>query len=284
MNGIIIVDKPKTWTSHDVINKIKRLLKTKKIGHAGTLDPDATGVLVVLLNGATKLSDYLIADDKEYIFEVIIGSSTNTEDESGEVVAEKTVDEILNLDGVLKDLIGPLKQVPPMYSSVHYQGRKLYEYARKGQIIKREAREVEIFDLKRISEIIYENGKAKFSAMARVSKGTYIRTLAVEIGDRLHFPAHMGDLQRTVSGNFNINDAVTINDIEKGNFKIIPMIEAIPQYRNINISKNEYDKVMNGKTLLLDCKDDLVVISYDNELVAIYERDGFGYKAKRVWK
>lgn len=284
MNGIIIVDKPKTWTSHDVINKIKRLLKTKKIGHAGTLDPDATGVLVVLLNGATKLSDYLMADNKEYIFEVIIGSSTDTEDASGVVVEEKSVSEFGNVDEILKNLIGPLKQVPPMYSSVHHQGRKLYEYAREGQIIKRDAREVEIFDLKRISEINYENDKAKFSAIARVSKGTYIRTLAVEIGNRLNFPAHMGELQRTVSGNFNIKNAVTINDIELGNFKIIPMIEALSQYKNINVSKNDYDKVMNGKTLLLDCKDDLVVISHNNEMIAIYERDGFGYKAKRVWK
>ena len=141
MNGIIIVDKPKTWTSHDVINKIKRILKAKKIGHAGTLDPDATGVLVVLLNEATKLSDYLIADEKEYEFEIVIGESTETEDASGNIIDEKKVDQLENVDEVLNSLIGQLEQVPPMYSSVHVEGRKLYEYAREGLTIERKARE-----------------------------------------------------------------------------------------------------------------------------------------------
>lgn len=284
MNGVIIVNKPKTWTSHDVINKIKRLLKAKKIGHAGTLDPDATGVLVVLLNGATKLSDYLIADEKEYIFDVVIGAATDTEDASGVVLSEKNVDELGDVDQVLAGLVGKMKQVPPMYSSVHHQGRKLYEYAREGQVVEREARAVEVYAIERISEIIYENGRAKFSAKARVSKGTYIRTLAVEIGNRLNFPAHMGDLCRIASGIFKIDAAVTINDIEAGDFKIIPMVDALPQYKHINLNKTQFDRVMLGKTLLLDCRDQLVVLSYNNEMVAIYERDGFEYRAKRVWK
>ena len=237
MNGIVIVDKPSNWTSHDVINKIKKILKIKKIGHAGTLDPLATGVLVVLLNGATKLSDYLLADEKEYVFEVVVGVATDTEDASGNVTDVKAVNELGNVDEVLAGLVGPLKQKPPMYSSVHYQGRKLYEYAREGQTLDRIARDVHIYEMKRISEIIYKENKAVFSASARVSKGTYIRSLAVEIGNRLNFPAYLGSLRRIASGNFKIEDAVTIDEIEKDNFKIITMLDAMKNYKSVEVSK-----------------------------------------------
>ena len=284
MNGIVIVDKPSNWTSHDVINKIKKILKIKKIGHAGTLDPLATGVLVVLLNGATKLSDYLLADEKEYVFEVVVGVATDTEDASGNVTDVKAVNELGNVDEVLAGLVGPLKQKPPMYSSVHYQGRKLYEYAREGQTLDRIARDVHIYEMKRISEIIYKENKAVFSASARVSKGTYIRSLAVEIGNRLNFPAYLGSLRRIASGNFKIEDAVTIDEIEKDNFKIITMLDAMKNYKSIEVSKSNYENIMNGIPILLDCHDDEVVLSFNNEMIAIYERDGLQYKAKRVWK
>lgn len=283
MNGIIIVDKPKTWTSHDVVNKIKRLLKVKKIGHAGTLDPDATGVLVVLLNGATKLSDYLMTNEKVYDFVIKIGEATDTEDASGNVLDSKIVDTLENVDEVLENLVGSLSQVPPMYSSVHVQGRKLYEYAREGQVIERKAREINIHSIKRISEIKYENGKAEFRVLTRVSKGTYIRTLCVEIGNRLNFPAHMGDLRRISSGALTIEDSTTIEEIEQGNYRVIPMLEAMKDYKIIEVDKNVFDKVMNGKKLLLESQEDAVILSYQKELIAIYERDGFEYKAKRVW-
>ena len=284
MNGIIIVDKPKTWTSHDVINKIKRILKAKKIGHAGTLDPDATGVLVVLLNEATKLSDYLIADEKEYEFEIVIGESTETEDASGNIIDEKKVDQLENVDEVLNSLIGQLEQVPPMYSSVHVEGRKLYEYAREGLTIERKAREVNIYEIKRTSEIEYKNDKAYFSVLTRVSKGTYIRTLAVEIGNRLNFPAHLGNLRRISSGKLKIDKACTIADIEAGNFKLISMLEAMSGRIIIEVSENEYKQVMNGKPLLLSSQADEVVLSFNEQMIAIYERDGLIFRAKRVWK
>lgn len=204
MNGIIIVDKPRDWTSQDVITKIKHLLRVKKVGHAGTLDPLATGVLVVLVNDATKLSDYLMAERKEYMCEVVLGQATDTEDVMGKVVEAKKVSKLNQVDEVLASLKGVITQVPPMYSSIHHEGRKLYELARQGITVERKPREIEVYDIYRTTDIVYENDIAKFSFIANVSKGTYVRTLCVEIGKRLGYPAYMNALRRTKAGEFTV--------------------------------------------------------------------------------
>lgn len=284
MNGIIIVDKPKDWTSQDVVTKIKRVLKTKKVGHAGTLDPLATGVLVVLVNGATKLSDYLMADNKEYDCNIVIGKATTTEDVMGEVVSSKSVTEdLINVDEVLTSLKGKLSQVPPMYSSLHHNGAKLYELARMGITVERDAREIEIFDIKRTSEVIYFDGLASFDFRAKVSKGTYIRTLCCEIGARLNYPAYMNELRRISSGNLHINDACTIDDIINDNYKLISMLDALENINKIEVDEDLFKKINNGMKVKLDCSDEEVLLTKNNELIAIYEKEDQVYRAKRVW-
>ncbi|HEY8395643.1 MAG TPA: tRNA pseudouridine(55) synthase TruB, partial [Bacilli bacterium] len=176
MNGILLVYKEKGMTSNAVIQKIKKILQVKKIGHAGTLDPLATGLLVVLINGATKLSNYLLNQEKEYLAEITIGIATSTEDAEGEIIACKEVSESLDPDPILRSLIGKRLQVPPLYSALKKDGKKLYEYAREGVEVERKAREIEIYALERRSPVRYENGTAKFSFYCKVSKGTYIRT------------------------------------------------------------------------------------------------------------
>lgn len=283
MNGIIIVDKKKGWTSQDILTKIKKTLKLKKIGHAGTLDPLATGVMVVMLNDATKLSDYLMNDEKEYLCEIVIGKATDTEDCQGKIIDEKEVNELNNVDDVLNSLIGKLEQIPPMYSALHHNGVKLYELARAGIEVEREKRNVEVFSIKRTSDIVIENGEAKFSFITRVSKGTYIRTLCVEIGNRLGFPAYMNELRRLSSGVMRIEDASTLEDVLQGNFKLINMLEVFKDYTIIEVNEYLDSKIKNGMKVKINCQDDLVVFSKNNELYAIYEKDNGFYKAKRVW-
>lgn len=289
MNGIIVVNKPVGLTSHQVINKIKRILKVKKIGHAGTLDPLASGVLIVLVNDATRLSDYLMADNKEYLATIAIGCSTTTEDCDGEVLEQvvvESLDEVL-VDDVLSSMIGQNIQTPPMFSAIKQDGKKLYELAREGKTVERKSRQVYLYDLKRTSDISFNNHHAYFTYQALVSKGTYIRTLCVDIGKKLGFPAHMKELVRTKSGIFSLDDSYTIKDIENGNFKIIPMIEAMKSYKQINIDSKMYFKVKNGQKLLkdeLNCNHDLVCLIYENNLMAIYRKQNNYYKAERVWK
>ncbi|HHU56579.1 MAG TPA: tRNA pseudouridine(55) synthase TruB [Acholeplasmataceae bacterium] len=284
MNGILVVDKSQGMTSHDVITKIKRKYKLDKIGHAGTLDPIATGVLVVLVNQATKLSNYILNDDKEYLCEITIGASTTTEDIEGEIISEKEVKKLNNVDEVLNSLLGTIEQIPPMYSAVRQHGLKLYQLAREGIEVKRKPREVIIYDIKRVSDIVYHDNKASFFFQASVSKGTYLRTLCVEIGNRLGYPAHMKSLRRLRSGDFTIENASTLPQILEGNFKLINMLEVFKDYEIIEVDKSMIDDIDNGKKLKLKCKNKTVVLSYQGDLKAIYERDKYLYRAKRVWK
>lgn len=283
MNGIIVVDKPKDWTSQDVLTKIKRILKLQKVGHVGTLDPLATGVLVVLVNEATKLSDYLMTDNKEYLSEIAIGQATDTEDVTGKITDTKKVGEILQVDEVLQSLKGVISQIPPMYSSIHHEGKKLYELARKGITIDRDPREIEIYDIKRTSDIIYENDMAKFSFLTSVSKGTYIRSLCVEIGNRLNYPAYMNELRRTKSGVFSLDQACSISDIENGNFQLLDMVTVFQGKTIIEVDGELEKKVKNGMKVLINAKDDLVIFTKNKQLLAIYEKDEKVYRAKRVW-
>ena len=283
MNGILVVDKEKDWTSQDALTKIKHLLKLKKVGHVGTLDPLATGVLVVLVNEATKLSDYLMSDNKEYLCEIVVGKATDTEDVTGEVIAEKKVEILANVDEVLQSLQGTISQVPPMYSSIHHEGKKLYELARQGITVNREARDIEIFSIKRTSEVTYQDGLAKFSFLAKVSKGTYIRTLCVEIGNRLNYPAHMNALRRTKSGFFNLDQAVTINDISNNNYSLLNMIEVFQDKKIIEVTDELEKRIKNGMKVLVDSNDEMVIFTKNHELLAIYEKEDKIYKAKRVW-
>lgn len=216
MNGILPLWKEKGMTSHDCVFKARKILRTKKVGHTGTLDPDVEGVLPLCIGHATRLAEYITDSGKTYVAEVTIGTSTETEDASGAVVDQKKVEKPFSetsLQDVLNSLIGDIEQTPPMYSAVKVNGRRLYEYARAGETVERPSRIVSIYQIEQISEMEYKNGEARFSIRVVCGKGTYIRTLAVMIGEKLGYPAHMSKLVRTESGGFTQKDCVTLGEM-----------------------------------------------------------------------
>lgn len=290
INGIILVNKPKGWTSQDVLSKLKRYFHVDKIGHAGTLDPLATGLLVVLLGASTKLSDYLLSDEKEYECEILIGKATDTEDITGEILEEKEVKKIENIDSILNNLIGTLEQEPPMYSSVRYNGRKLYEWARDGVIVERNKRIIEVRSINRISDLNYSNNECKFSFRTSVSKGTYIRTLCVEIGLRTGYPASMSELKRIKSGKFRLENSFELTEILDGKYEILSNYSAISDKDNIvEINEYIYNRVLHGMKIRVNSDYDYIYLIHKDELVGIYEKDpsyssnNKSYRAKRVW-
>lgn len=288
MNGILLVNKPSGITSFDCIRKIRKALNIKKIGHSGTLDPLATGVLVVLLEDATKLSEYMMSEVKSYEFEVIFGIMTDTEDVCGKVILEETTSDITNelIDGALKSLYGKIEQVPPMYSAIKVNGKKLYEYARSGDIIERKSREIEVFDLKRISDVEKYETYQKCRFIATVSKGTYIRSLATQIGEKLSKIATISKLHRTSSGNYTIDNCYSLEDIEKGNYQIINMVDATKKYKQIEVDDYLKNKVLHGMKISfkdLGCDDDEIFFICKDKLLGIYQRDSVCYRAYKVW-
>ena len=219
LNGILNVYKEAGWTSFDVVAKLRCILKTKKIGHGGTLDPSVTGVLPVAVGKSTRLLEYMEAAGKIYEGEVTIGFSTETEDADGEVVSKTPVERELTeseIDSVMKNFIGKIKQIPPMYSAVKINGKKLYEYARAGQTVDRPAREITIKSFVRTSPVMTDEaaGLVRFSFKVECSKGTYVRTLAVDLAKQLGYAGHMSKLQRTASNGLMIKDAVKLSEIE----------------------------------------------------------------------
>ena len=212
MNGTINVNKPVGFTSHDVVAKLRGILSTKRIGHTGTLDPDATGVLPICVGTATKAAEFLTAEQKEYVAEVTLGVETDTQDASGTVLrfaAVHVTEE--DVSAAVRQFVGEIAQTPPMYSAIKQDGKRLYELAREGKTVERKPRMVTI-DAIVIESFDLEN--KKFSMRVRCSKGTYIRTLCRDIGERLGCFAHMSALCRTQSGRFRIEDAYTLPEIE----------------------------------------------------------------------
>lgn len=251
MDGIIVVDKSKDFTSHDVVAKLRGILHQKKIGHTGTLDPDATGVLPILLGKATKLSDMLTADDKTYEATFVLGIKTDTQDVSGEIIEEKEItsseEEILS---VIKSFIGEIDQVPPMYSAIKVDGKKLYELAREGKEVERKSRRITIHNIDEI-----EINGAEVSITVYCSKGTYIRTLCHDIGEKLGCGAALKELRRTKSGNFEIEDAFTLDEIQKMadamemDDKVLPIEKALEDHPAFTVDAR-YDKALyNGNIL-----------------------------------
>ncbi len=214
MNRIIIINKPIGFTSQDVVSKTKKILNEKKAGHIGTLDPLAEGVLPVLLGDCTKLSKYLIEHDKTYIATVCLGKKTETGDSEGKVIEEKDVTKEYfneeNIKKVLNSFLGKQFQVPPMYSSIKVNGKKLYEYARKGEKVEVPEREIEIFDINLVC-INFEKNEITFEVSC--SKGTYIRVLCENIAERLNTVGYMTSLKRTLVSNFSLEDAVTFEEL-----------------------------------------------------------------------
>ncbi len=286
MNGIILVNKPKDYSSHDVVNVLRRLLKTKKIGHTGTLDPDATGLLVLGVNQGTKIIKYLNNDIKEYTAEICIGSSTETLDKTGEVLEEKSVETLENVDEIIQSFKGTYTQTPPMYSAIKYQGKRLYEYARKGITIDDiPSRDIEVFEISRISDIVYRDNKAYFLYKVLASKGLYVRTLSYDIGKKLGYPAHNYELHRTKAGNFSIENAYTLEEIEQGNYNLISLSDALQDLETLQIQDEFRHHIKNGMAISLRYfkKHTLTkIVDEENNLLAIYDKHPKEPKMKAI--
>ena len=247
MDGIIVINKEKGCTSHDIVYKIKKMFNTK-VGHTGTLDPNATGVLPILLGKGTKISKYLIEHDKEYEVVLQLGVKTTTADEEGEIIEEKEVLkeslEQLEIERILKSFIGKIKQMPPKYSAIKVNGKKLYEYARKGQEVEIKPREVEIYNIE-ITNIQKEKKQIEFKVSC--SKGTYIRTLCEDIAEKMRTVGYMKELKRTKVGNFNIEQAITLGQLqEKENIKIITIEEMFKDKEEIILEDSKIILLLNG--------------------------------------
>ena len=269
MEGIIVVNKPKGITSFDVIRKLKKILKTKKIGHTGTLDPLATGVMLICIGKATKLASDLEAKDKVYIADFDIGYATDTYDIEGKKIAENIIDVSKeDLEQSIKKFIGNIKQVPPMYSAIKIDGNKLYHLARKGIEVERPERDVTI---EYINLLDFKDNKAKIKT--KVSKGCYIRSLIYDIGQDLGTYATMTALQRKQVGDYSLEDSCSLEQIEEmvlnNDFKFLKTIEEIFSYDKYSLqTEKELTLYKNGNTVKI--KENL-----ENKKYRIYFQDEF---------
>ena len=255
MDGVIVINKEKGFSSHDIVNKLRKILNTKKVGHAGTLDPNATGVLVVLVGAGTKLSKFLIEHDKTYIATIKLGEKRNTKDEEGEIIEEKEINRSTlkkeNVKNVLSSFIGKQMQVPPIYSAIKVKGKKLYEYALNNEKVEIEPREINIYDIELIG---LKEDEIKFSV--HCSKGTYIRSLCEDIAEKLENLGYMKDLIRTRVNRFSIDNSVTLKELEENKDnkqfvekQIIKIEEIFEKNDNITLSTNNLNRFLNGVQL-----------------------------------
>ena len=281
MDGIVLINKEKNCTSRDVVNQVSKILKTKKIGHTGTLDPIATGVLVLCIGKATKLVEVITSYDKEYEAEVILGIKTDTKDITGKILKEeKAIISKENIEKCLKQMIGTYNQTVPIYSAVKINGKKLYEYARNNEEIELPKRKVTIKELKLISDITYEKEKTKFKIKCHVSKGTYIRSLIEDIATNLNTIGTMENLKRTKQGNFQIASANTIQDIENNKFKIYSIEEILEKFYTDDL----YFKIKNGSIIKNNYNHDIVAFTKNDKVIAIYKEYSKDKTLLKPWK
>lgn len=251
MNGIILVDKPCGWTSHDVVGKLRGILRERRIGHSGTLDPMATGLLVVFVGRATRAVEFAEADSKEYIAGLRLGVSTDTQDTTGNVLntceALPTKDELI---AAANGFLGEISQIPPMYSAIKINGKKLYELARRGEVVERRPRKVTISKLELVGE-----DKCDYILDIHCSKGTYIRTLCSDIGDKLGCGGCMSSLRRVKAGAFYIAQAHTMEQIQAAadlgglDGIIIPVDTLFSDKPDLTVNEFEEKKLRNGNTI-----------------------------------
>ena len=256
MDGFILINKEIGETSNNVVQKVKKALKAKKVGHLGTLDPIAEGLLILAINKATKFSSYFLESDKSYEVKVELGKSTDTDDSSGKIIFESNVElpeKIIRES--LFSFIGESEQIPPFFSALKHQGKPLYKYAREGQFIMKPARKILI---KEINDYKYSNKVCSFTVYC--TKGTYIRSLARDLGEKLKCGAHMIALKRIRQHNFKLSDAVNILEISKE--KIVPIEAAFNDFKKIIINSEDSKKFINGvKNIYNDNPDNLYKIS-----------------------
>ncbi len=285
MDGILVIDKPKGVTSRYVVNEIVKKFNTKKVGHTGTLDPIATGVLVVCIGNATKLVNELTSNDKEYIASVELGTSTDTLDITGNILKEevsiRTKEEIL---GALNSFKGTYIQQVPIYSAIKLNGKKLYEYARKNINVSLPKREVEIKSIELIDDIEYKDNKTLFRFKCTVSKGTYIRSLIDDIAIKLNTIGVMTGLIRIRQGKFKIENSVKLDDVNRES--LIDTLEVL-DYKKVYITDDIEKKVLNGALVDNIYNSNEVLFITDNRAIAlykVYEKDEKKLKPRIMFK
>ena len=269
-NGVLIIDKPAGMTSHDVVDRVRQIFKTKRVGHAGTLDPDATGILVLGVGRATRLLSYAQGGPKTYLATAVLGIETTTLDASGEVTSEHPVDvERRRIDEVASGFRGEIDQVPPMVSAVKVDGERLYKKARRGETVERAARRVTVYDLD-----VLDLRSPELDLRIRCSAGTYIRTLVADIGSQLGCGAHLKLLQRTEAGGFSLADAVALDKITTEHLR--PVTDAVMQLTSWEVDDATANRVSHGQRLELpplDVKEDeAIALVRGSDLLAVYRR------------
>ncbi|PZX07823.1 tRNA pseudouridine synthase B [Psychrobacillus insolitus] len=281
--GILPLWKEKGMTSHDCIFKLRKILHMKRIGHTGTLDPSVEGVLPICLGQATKVAEYIMNQGKTYVATVSIGTSTTTEDADGEIVEQNLSTKHFSKEQIisaLQRLTGEITQTPPMYSAVKVNGKRLYEYAREGKVIERPSRKVTIHRLELLDTATEFNGETiSFSIEIDCSKGTYIRTLAVQIGELLGYPAHMSSLIRTASGSFTKDQCLTLSEVNNANLNatletsIFPIQYALDDWPMIEVTGEIEKSITNGQVIpvnpMLETNEKIVFIKNAKPL-AVY--------------
>lgn len=285
MDGILPVYKPQGMTSHDVVNQLRKVLHTKKIGHAGTLDPNVDGVLPIAIGKGTKVIEFLQTAGKTYVGAVTVGFSTTTEDLDGQVVDYQPLAKTVlpaQVDAAMRTLEGDIIQIPPMYSAVKVKGRRLYDYARAGETVERPQRSATIYQFRRTSPVAFDEklGIATFTFVAQVSKGTYIRTLAVDLGKVLGWPAVMSRLTRQAAGGYQLAATHTLSAISQrfetegslGDW-LLPIDSALQAYPAISLSDAQWATVKDGVGFSQDLYPDCVPrlrVYYQGQLKSVH--------------
>jgi tRNA pseudouridine55 synthase len=279
-DGVIVVDKPAGMTSHDVVDEVRRRLRTRKVGHSGTLDPDATGVLVIGVGRATRLLAYVQSLPKRYTAVARFGSTTTTQDASGELVDSRavTVDEH-DIAAALRNFIGEIEQIPPMVSAVKIGGERLYKKARRGEEIERASRIVTILEA-----TVRAFDRPDATLDVRCSSGTYVRTLVHDLGAALGCGAHLRSLRRTEAGGFGLFDAVSLDSVDARSTR--PMTDAVTGLRRLEIDDDLARRVRDGRPLELlestSTSSEPVALIHNGELLAVYRPEAGRLVAERV--
>ena len=271
LSGCLLINKKAGVTSRTEVNEVSNILGTKKVGHIGTLDPFATGLLIVLVGSATKISPFLERHNKTYIATIALGKKTDSGDLTGNIVEEKPVLKLTKekINKVLQSFLGESEQIPPMYSAIKKDGKPLYAYARKGEEVERKPRKITIYDIKLIT---YSDASITFAA--KVSKGTYVRTLGEDIAERLGTVGYLSELERTMIDNFNVKDAIKAEDVSSS--KLLSIDEMLKDFPSINVSGELASKVKNGVPLFLKCENEEVLIKDEDGIIAMYKRNENG--------
>lgn len=287
MDGILVINKEEGYTSRDVVNIVSKILKTKKIGHTGTLDPMATGVLVLCIGKCLKLCELIVSDNKEYVAEVVLGISTDTLDITGNVILKDNIVNVTSdkIKEVLKLFLGKSFQEVPKYSAVKVNGKKLYEYARANKEVILPIKEIEIKELEMISDLLYVDDLIKFKIRCVVSKGTYIRSLIRDIGIKLGVSSCMGALNRTRQGKYSIDDSYSINDVKENNYKLISIDEVLKDIPSIVMDYDIFKLIINGN--VIENNDDFNMVlykDYKGNNIALYKIHDEDKSKKKPWK